>query len=187
MEFDLYKELENYHPSDKHEQESLEKIKKFLKTNDNCFSRTNLKGHLTAGAIVIDKDENILLNHHKQLNMWLFFGGHSDGDTNSLRVAKREVMEESGITEIDDLGGKILEVDVHMIPDCIEKNEPAHYHYHINFLFIAKNTNFKMSDESTGIQWVTIEEARNMMIAKDKDRVLNKVDEIYKNIKRKEG
>ena len=78
----------------------------FLKTDNNCFSRTNLKGHITAGALVIDKKGNVLLNHHKILDMWLLFGGHSDGEANSLNVAKREVMEESGITEFDDLNRK---------------------------------------------------------------------------------
>ena len=45
--------------------------------------------------MVIDHDCNVLLNHHKILDKWLHFGGHSDGESNSLNVAKREVMEEA--------------------------------------------------------------------------------------------
>ena len=77
-----------------------------VRTNTNCFSRSNLKGHITASALIMDGNGNILLNHHKILDMWLLFGGHSDGEVNSLNVAKREVMEESGITEFDDLNRK---------------------------------------------------------------------------------
>lgn len=61
---------------------------------------------MTAGALIMDEDGNVLLNHHKLLDKWLLFGGHSDGESNSLNVAKREVMEESGITEYDDLNRK---------------------------------------------------------------------------------
>ena len=122
MEFDLYKAIENYIPRDEKEKECVEKAKDFLKNNDNCFSRTNLKGHITAGALVMDENGNVLLNHHKALDKWLLFGGHSDGESNSLNVAKREVMEESGIAELDDLGGKILDIDAHIIPE-----NPAHF------------------------------------------------------------
>ena len=135
MAFNLIEALENYSPIDDKEKESLNKIKDFLNNNENCFSRTNLKGHITAGALVIDKEGNVLLNHHKSLDKWLGFGGHSDGESNSLNVAKREVMEESGIVEIDDCGGKIFDVDVHMIPNNPAKKEPEHYHYDIRFLF----------------------------------------------------
>ena len=80
-----------------------------------------MKGHITAGALVIDKKGNVLLNHHKILDKWLHFGGHSDNDSNSLNVAKREVMEESGIVDVEDFGGKIFDVDVHTIPENLEK------------------------------------------------------------------
>ena len=116
MNFDLYKSLNEYKTKDITEIEKLNQIKNFLNTNDNCFCRTNLKGHITAGALIIDNNCNVLMNHHKKLNKWLHFGGHSDGDKNSLNVAKREVMEECGITEFDDLNGKIFDVYVHLIP-----------------------------------------------------------------------
>ncbi len=106
MEFDLYKAIENYNTKDEREKEYIEKTKEFLRTNTNCFSRSNLKGHITASALIMDGNGNILLNHHKILDMWILFGGHSDGEVNSLNVAKREVMEESGITEFDDLNRK---------------------------------------------------------------------------------
>lgn len=106
VEFDLVEEIANYIPKDEVEQESVKKIKDFLGNNENCFSRSNLNGHVTAGALIMDEEGNVLLNHHKILDKWLLFGGHSDGESNSLNVAKREVMEESGITEFDDLNRK---------------------------------------------------------------------------------
>lgn len=182
MKFDLNKALEEYSPDDVNEKESVKKILHFLKTDNNCFSRTNLKGHITAGALVIDKKGNVLLNHHKILDKWLHFGGHSDNDSNSLNVAKREVMEESGIVDVEDFGGKIFDVDVHTIPENLEKKEPEHYHYDIRFLFVVNdNTNFKISDESTDIKWLSIEQAKKLVTEKSMLRMLNKAYEVYKN------
>ena len=175
MKFDLYEAIENYNPKDEKEKECVEKTKEFLRTNDNCFSRTNLKGHITAGALVMDENGNVLLNHHRVLDKWLLFGGHSDGESNSLNVAKREVMEESGITDFDDLGGKILDIDAHIIPENSAKKEPVHYHYDIRFLFIVKNKDFKISDESKEAKWMSINQAKQVMNTPDKIRVLEKL------------
>ena len=175
MDFDLNKALSEYKPQDENEKESLKKILKFLNTNSNCFSRTNKSGHITGSALVIDGIGNVLLNRHKMLDKWLQFGGHSDEDPNTLNVAKREVLEESGISDIDDLGGKIFDVDVHLIPENKAKNEPAHYHYDIRFLFIAKNKEFKISDESKCIKWLSYEEARILVTEQSMLRMLDKL------------
>ena len=113
--------------------------------------------------------------------MWLFFGGHSEGETNPLNTAKREVREECGITEYDDLGGKIFDVDVHIILDDSIKNEPEHVHYDIKYLFIVNKKDCKISNESINIKWVNIKEARQLLTDKDQIRMLNKASEIHKN------
>ena len=184
MKFNLIEELENYHPGNEKEKEYVERTLRFLKTNSNCFSRENLNGHITAGALVIDENGNVLLNHHKILNKWVHFGGHSDGEGNSLNVAKREVMEESGIIDFNDWGGKIFDVDVHSIPENISKKEPEHYHYDIRFLFIVKNKDFVISDESIEIKWVSIKQAK--LIVKDKSmlRMLDKADKVLTEMKK---
>lgn len=181
MEYDLIKELEKYTPKDEMEIEDKKKILEFLKTNENCYSRTNLKGHITAGAVIMHEDGDLLINFHKILKKWVFFGGHSDGETNTLNVAKREVAEESGITEYDDLGGKIFDAEVHLIPENKAKKEPEHYHYDIQFLFIVNKKDFKISNESINIKWVNIKEARQLLTDKDQIRMLNKASEIHKN------
>lgn len=152
-----------------------------MKNNKNCFSRENLQGHITGSALVIDKEGNVLLNHHKLLDKWLTFGGHSDGDKNSLNVAKREVMEEAGINDIEDLDGKIFDIDVHKIPENKNKKEPEHYHYDIRFLFIAKNRRFVVSDESIEIKWMSMQEAKEFVVA---NKAMNRMfDKVRKNIK----
>ncbi len=180
MEFNLKKELNNYNPSDLDEIKNLELTKKFLENNSNCFSRKNLQGHITGSALIIDKEGNVLLNHHKLLDKWLIFGGHSDGDSNSFNVAKREAKEETGITDFDELDGKIFDIDVHKIPENKSKNEPEHYHYDIRFLLIAKNKGFLVSNESTEIKWVSMQDVKKYTTDKSMNRMLKKVQKILK-------
>lgn len=181
--FDLQKELKKHLPYDFDEAENKRKILNFLLDNENCFSRTNLSGHVTAGGFVCDGEGNILLNHHKASGMWFQFGGHSDGNPNSLEVAIREISEEAGITDLTLLSNGIYDVDVQFIPDRPKKNEPEHYHYDINFLFLTKNKKFNISDESMEIKWVTIKEARKLVNEKDyaMHRMIDKYEELINN------
>lgn len=164
--FDLVEKLKTYVPFDDTERQNVEEVLKFLKTCDNCYDRSNLKGHITAGAFVCDKSGNILLNHHQKTDMWFQFGGHSDVESDSLNVARREVQEESGIIDVE-TSGEIFDVSVQKIAASEKKHEPQHYHYDINFLFFAKTHDFKASNESKEIKWVTVEEAKKLVDKND--------------------
>lgn len=154
----------------------------FFANNTNCYDRSNLKGHVTAGGLVVDGKGNVLLNHHKKTGMWFQFGGHSDGDANCINVARREISEEAGIFDCKLISNGIFDVDVQQIDYSAKKNEPEHFHYDINFLFLVKDKNFEISNESTEIKWVTIDEAKNLINKEDKamQRMLAKYELYYK-------
>ena len=176
--FNLFEELKNYLPYDYDEAENKRKILNFLLDHENCFSRENQYGHITAGGFVCDGKGEILLNHHKASGMWFQFGGHSDGNPNSLEVALREISEEAGIKKLTQIGN-IFDVDVQVIPDRPKKNEPEHFHFDINFMFIVKDKSFEISNESTEIKWVKIDEAKQLIHPKDKamNRMIDKYQE----------
>lgn len=177
-EFNLVDQLNKYNPFDKDEKENVKKILDFLANNTNCYDRSNLKGHVTAGGLVVDGKGNVLLNHQKKTGMWFQFGGHSDGDTNCINVARREISEEAGIFDCKLISNEIFDVDVQQIDYNAKKNEPEHIHYDINFLFLVKDKNFEISNESTEIKWVTIDEAKNLISKEDKamKRMLKKYE-----------
>ena len=127
----------------------------------------------------------ILLNHHKVTDMWFQFGGHSDKNSNSYEVAKREVFEESGISDFVEASEKSFDADHHVIVDRPDKNEPSHYHYDINFLFVTDSDYFKLSNESSGAKWVTLEEAKQLISPDDisMKRMLAKYELYLKNKK----
>ena len=165
--FYLLNELKKYNPYDKREQEDVQKTISFLENSENCYDRSNLIGHVTAGAFVADNKGNILLNHHKESGWWFQFGGHSDKEENSLSVAEREVFEECGIKDYKLGVPSIFDVTINEIPYSKRKNEPEHLHYDINFLFIVDNYNYVTSNESIEIKWVTIDEALQLVDKED--------------------
>lgn len=69
------------------------------------------------------------------------------------------------------------------VPLNTKKNEPEHLHYDVNFMFIVDNHNFNISDESTEIKWVTIDEALKLVDKKDIGmiRMIKKYEDYLKN------
>jgi len=151
----------------------LEQIRNFVEEQPSCFERTHTPGHITGSALITTPRMNqVLLTHHKKLNLWLQLGGHSDGDPHTDFVALREAQEESGMSDFEFFDLKkifgttltehgmspIFEIDVHKIP--ARKNEPEHFHYDINFLLVAKKPeSIVISDESNDLRWFSLEEA----------------------------
>lgn len=46
--------------------------------DQGLYSRQNMKGHLTASALVLDQNDRVLLILHNALKRWLQPGGHLD-------------------------------------------------------------------------------------------------------------
>jgi 8-oxo-dGTP pyrophosphatase MutT (NUDIX family) len=144
--------------SEKHpaEQECTTEIVEFVNQHNSCFDRELAIGHITGSAWIVNHaGTHTLLTHHKKLNKWLQPGGHADGESDILQVAKREADEESGLTGLAVEDGKIFDVDVHQIPT--RANEMQHLHYDIRFVFLAHGSEaFVVSEESHNLAWVEI-------------------------------
>jgi len=131
---------------DDRDRDTLRRIEEFVRANEDCLLRSNLAGHLTGSAFVMDRDrERLLLIHHKALGRWLQPGGHADGDPDLVAVARREVLEETGVDELDLLVPGPWDLDIHRIPE--RRGVPAHLHYDVRFLFSAGGGTDLQSDE----------------------------------------
>lgn len=149
----------------------------FIQNNPNCFSRKLLIGHVNGSAWIVDpRMRKVLLTHHAKLNKWLQLGGHSDEDPDTLNVAYREALEESGLQSIVILSQEIFDIDIHPIP--AKGDEPEHLHYDIRFIFTANpQERLLVSNESKDLQWVEIDaisdlnpsEAMTRMVLKTKN------------------
>lgn len=187
-DFELINELKFYKPFDETELLFLNEFIDFLTNGTNQFSRVNLKRHIVADAFLFNSDySKVLLTHHKILGIWLPFGGHSDGESNSLNVALRETMEESGIKNINIGNGNILDIDIHDIPNNPLKKEPEHKHYDVRFVFTTNDDEFKISNESDTIKWFDYSEFRDLLLNsnyyKSAYRVIAKLDKLIEGRK----
>jgi 8-oxo-dGTP pyrophosphatase MutT (NUDIX family) len=143
--------------------EESEFVPRFLDllSQQDCFQRHHLPGHITGSAWIINEPvTKVLLVKHGSLLRWLQPGGHADGEENVLNTARREAFEETGLSNLTLVGSQFLDIDIHPIPE--KKNFPAHDHYDIRFLFIGDEKHeLTISDESTDLRWIELDKLGN--------------------------
>jgi len=174
------------------EQERQKKLVNYLNTHSDLqlTDWSNFDGHITAGGFVYAiKEEKILLLFHKELNMHLYPGGHSEpNDENPLNTAIREVFEETGLDKLELVkicDDKLvpIDIDTHIIGYNKKRNLPEHYHFDFRYLFtIDEITNVKLDEEeSSDYKWTDI---NALYENKNDEKVEYKIKEIiikYKN------
>jgi 8-oxo-dGTP pyrophosphatase MutT (NUDIX family) len=125
----------------------------FVDVHDDAAQRTNLEGHLTGSALVVDAaGERTLLMLHRKLGRWFQPGGHADGDTNLPAVALREAQEETGIEGLI-VVVPAIDVDVHLVEP---PREAPHLHLDTRYLVVAPaGAHEHANEESLALRWVT--------------------------------
>ena len=127
----------------------------------------NFDGHIVAGGFIYSKEDNkFLVLYHKDLKMYLYPGGHVDAeDVNTLFAAKREVLEETGIDNLEQLKMSEdelipIDIDTHKIGYNERLNLPEHYHFDFRYLFVVDKINdIKIDeDEMAGYKWISLDE-----------------------------
>lgn len=166
----LSQQLENYRLSAPHNKNAAVNTARTLNLiaqyGAQAFDRSNFKGHITASAFVLSPDRTkILLMHHTKLDRWLQPGGHceltdaqkSGSATFELQnEAFREAHEETG-ARLKIITTNIFDIDIHDIPG--RKDEPAHVHYDVRFLFEADpDALLTRNSESKDLAWLSITE-----------------------------
>ncbi|QRR01757.1 NUDIX hydrolase [Dyadobacter sandarakinus] len=154
----LIRLLEAYQPEPGQEAGMYLRTLAFVKAEPDCFERTLLKGHVTASGWVLSPDKNsVLLLHHRKLDKWFQPGGHCDGDPDVVRVARKEVEEETGLTSLQFLQEGVFDVDIHTIP--AGKDTGEHEHFDVRFAFLASESQqVVINNESRDVRWIPLEE-----------------------------
>lgn len=174
--FSLVTQLETISPATEEEIQFHNLMLELIRNEKRCFYRDCFPAHFTGSALLIDPDtRSVLLNHHLTLNKWLQFGGHCDGNGNILEVAYREAIEESGIASLTLFSHSPIDLDVHAIPANPKRQEPAHFHYDVRFIFLtSRNNKFLLSEESHELRWFSWNEIDQLQLDTNLMRYLNK-------------
>jgi 8-oxo-dGTP pyrophosphatase MutT (NUDIX family) len=112
-------------------------------------------GHFTASAFVVGPGgDRLLLVWHGKLHRWLQPGGHVDPADRAIEAAaRREVAEETGITDADlETGTPVLDLDVHAIPPL--RGDPPHRHFDVRFLLQSKTLTATAASDARAVRWV---------------------------------
>lgn len=151
--------LEQFTPHDAVEAEHRARMLALCRADgDPCAREHFVPGHFTASAFVLSPDRDaLLLILHGKLQRWLQPGGHVDPtDTDLLAAARREVLEEVGLAELELLAPAPLDLDVHDIPPL--RADPAHAHFDVRFLFRASSLAFQAGSDAKAARWVPLDQ-----------------------------
>lgn len=153
--------LTAFEPDDAREQAFRARMLALLEERHDVFARSSFSpGHFTASAFILSPDDGeLFLIRHPKLGLWLQPGGHVEpSDEDVLAAARREVEEEAGLADaaLHPACPGVFDVDIHPIP--ARKDEPAHEHFDVRFLFRAPDkAAVRAGDEVHGGRWVALD------------------------------
>ena len=151
--------IDNYNPSDQQEENDKISMLYFINHFDDVLTRNNVIGHFSAGGFIVNKEKNKMLAvYHKIADGWTYPGGHADGEENLLRVALREVYEETGlkadVLKINPFMISILPAESHL-----QKNQFVSSHLHFDIIYLMEadeSISLKMFDDAIdGVKWIS--------------------------------
>ena len=119
--------------------------------------RDTSPAHLTASVFAVDAEQaRVLLVWHPKFERWLQPGGHCDGEVDLGAVARRELVEETGLQPVA-IDAIPFDVDVH--PG--EPGAPPHMHADVRFVALTEpgaSASATPSPEALELRWFAAEE-----------------------------
>lgn len=164
MMYKIIQLLREYVPHNVQEEQDKAEIIRRFESGEELFCRENTSAHFTASAWVVNKDRTkVLMAYHNLYDSWAWLGGHADGEEDLLKVAIKEVQEESGLTNIKPLSKEIYSVEILAVAGHFKKGNyiPSHLHLNLTYLLEADETEpVKIKpDENSKVGWFTLDGA----------------------------
>ncbi|MBQ8954087.1 MAG: NUDIX hydrolase [Clostridia bacterium] len=160
----LERQLETYVPVNEQEAREREMMLRFLREGRTPFERANETAHFTASAWVTNAArDRVLMIWHNIYKSWAWTGGHADGETDLLAVARREAEEETGVGGLRPVMESPVSLEIITVSGHEKRGRyvPSHLHYNVTYLFEADDTAplRVKPDENSGVRWFSPEEA----------------------------
>jgi ADP-ribose pyrophosphatase YjhB (NUDIX family) len=160
----LVEQIQRYIPFNEQETRDKEMILSCLKNMDKVFSRENTTAHMTASAWVVNcKRDKVLMAYHNIYDSWSWLGGHADGEEDLLKVALKEVREESGIISAHPVSEDIYSLEVLTVDGHIKRGAYVSSHLHLNVTYLLEADDGESlsvkPDENSGVAWFSLEDA----------------------------
>ena len=160
---ELWEQIDCYRPVNAQEEKDKQQLLAWLSSGIDLYSRDCAAAHLTASAWVVSPDrKKVLMAYHKIYNSWAWTGGHADGQRDLCAVARREAMEESGITELKLLDPGIFSLEILSVDGHEKRGQYVSTHLHLNVTYLFEADPVAplrgKPEENTGVAWIPIDE-----------------------------
>ena len=164
---ELLQQIEGYTPFNEQEAADKAMIIQCLRNLPDVFARDSKIAHMTASAWVVNPGRNkVLMVYHDLYDSWSWMGGHADGDPDLLRVALREVQEESGIKRVFPLSGEIFSLEILTVDGHEKRGAYVSSHLHLNLTYLLETDEDQeltaKPGENSGVSWFGLKEAVEM-------------------------
>ena len=132
---DIYQFVQNYIPYNEQEEKDKDLILQQLSA-ENILTRKNHLAHLTVSAWIVSPDyQKVLMAYHNIYQSYAWLGGHLDGNADIVSVIKKEIQEESGLSEFQLIENQLFSLEVLTVDGHIKNGEYVSSHLHLNLTF----------------------------------------------------
>lgn len=180
--------IEKFVPFNEQEESDKELMLKYINDFSDVLTRENPLCHFTSSNWIVNKDRTkILMIYHNIYNSWAWTGGHADGDSNLLHVARKEAEEETGLDNLKLLSDGIYALQILTVDPHIKRGKFISSHLHLDccFLFEADESEIIRikEDENSGVKWIDIDEACIVTNEEKMKPIYKKLNDKLKEIK----
>lgn len=159
----LKKEIETYLPFNEQEEQDQRQIVALLNSTHNLLTRENTFAHITVSAWIVNPDRTkTLMAYHNLYQSWAWLGGHVDGNPDIRAVIRKEIEEESGLTDIRFLTDAIFSLESLTVDGHEKHGSYVSSHLHLNLTFLIEADDRLpiriKPDENSQIAWISISE-----------------------------
>lgn len=156
-------DIKDFSPYNEEEVKDKEIILEAIDKFDNILERENQLIHITGSGFVLNRNrDKLLMVDHKIFKSWSLPGGHADGEGDLIKLAIKEVKEETGLENLKLLSNKIISLDILPVYGHLRagKYVSAHLHASLVYLFEADEEEDLIikEDENTGVEWIALDQ-----------------------------
>lgn len=133
----IYQFVQNYIPYNEQEEKDKALILQQLSA-ENILTRKNHLAHLTVSAWIVSPDyQKVLMAYHNIYQSYAWLGGHLDGNEDIVSVIKKEIQEESGLSEFQLIENQLFSLEVLTVDGHVKNGEYVSSHLHLNLTFLC--------------------------------------------------
>ena len=163
-------------------------ILKYCDLFDDVLTRKNEIAHFTCSGFVLNETKDkVLMIYHNIYNSWAWTGGHADGESDFLKVATRELQEETGVNKVNPLVKNIFALDVLPVFGHIKNGRYVSAHIHISLAYLLEVSEQELlsikEDENSNVAWLPLDTFLNFVAEEHMKPVYMKIIEKAKSFK----